>query len=107
MRARYTAHTTGDMAFILATHHPSTRNDIDEAATSKWARESEWQSLEIIDTEAGAEDDSTGRVEFMARYRDPSRNRHTHHERAVFENCLLYTSPSPRDGLLSRMPSSA
>ena len=25
----------------------------------------------------------------------------------VFLNCLLYTSPSPRDGLLSRMPSSA
>ena len=24
-----------------------------------------------------------------------------------FTNCLLYTSPSPRDGLLSRMPSSA
>ena len=24
-----------------------------------------------------------------------------------FECCLLYTSPSPRDGLLSRMPSSA
>ena len=23
------------------------------------------------------------------------------------EGCLLYTSPSPRDGLLSRMPSSA
>ena len=23
------------------------------------------------------------------------------------ETCLLYTSPSPRDGLLSRMPSSA
>ena len=26
---------------------------------------------------------------------------------AKYENCLLYTSPSPRDGLLSRMPSSA
>ena len=25
----------------------------------------------------------------------------------VFYSCLLYTSPSPRDGLLSRMPSSA
>ena len=24
-----------------------------------------------------------------------------------FTTCLLYTSPSPRDGLLSRMPSSA
>ena len=25
----------------------------------------------------------------------------------VIYDCLLYTSPSPRDGLLSRMPSSA
>ena len=25
----------------------------------------------------------------------------------LFHTCLLYTSPSPRDGLLSRMPSSA
>ena len=25
----------------------------------------------------------------------------------LIEACLLYTSPSPRDGLLSRMPSSA
>ena len=31
------------------------------------------------------------------------------HQRAAGEHltCLLYTSPSPRDGLLSRMPSSA
>ena len=28
-------------------------------------------------------------------------------EAREFSNCLLYTSPSPRDGLLSRMPSSA
>ena len=27
--------------------------------------------------------------------------------RANIDACLLYTSPSPRDGLLSRMPSSA
>ena len=26
---------------------------------------------------------------------------------AMLSSCLLYTSPSPRDGLLSRMPSSA
>ena len=30
---------------------------------------------------------------------------HFHYKRAI--DCLLYTSPSPRDGLLSRMPSSA
>ena len=28
-------------------------------------------------------------------------------ENGVFEGCLLYTSPSPRDGATSRMPSSA
>ena len=26
---------------------------------------------------------------------------------SLYSDCLLYTSPSPRDGLLSRMPSSA
>ena len=33
----------------------------------------------------------------------------TFHDIGIYENksCLLYTSPSPRDGLLSRMPSSA
>ena len=30
-----------------------------------------------------------------------------HLDLALVELCLLYTSPSPRDGLLSRMPSSA
>ena len=29
------------------------------------------------------------------------------HPDALLPTCLLYTSPSPRDGLLSRMPSSA
>ena len=31
----------------------------------------------------------------------------TWQEKDVYDPCLLYTSPSPRDGLLSRMPSSA
>ena len=30
-----------------------------------------------------------------------------HYEDDACTHCLLYTSPSPRDGLLSRMPSSA
>ena len=29
------------------------------------------------------------------------------HSLVCLRSCLLYTSPSPRDGLLSRMPSSA
>ena len=29
------------------------------------------------------------------------------YDNVTYQSCLLYTSPSPRDGLLSRMPSSA
>ena len=31
----------------------------------------------------------------------------TNEQQIEFSNCLLYTSPSPRDATLSRMPSSA
>ena len=31
----------------------------------------------------------------------------TSDDKQLLDACLLYTSPSPRDGLLSRMPSSA
>ena len=34
-------------------------------------------------------------------------NRHRYYDPLQGRYCLLYTSPSPRDGLLSRMPSSA
>ena len=49
-------------------------------------------------------------VEFI--YKEPGVNRSllpNDHEEKNLNNttCLLYTSPSPRDGLLSRMPSSA
>ena len=37
----------------------------------------------------------------------PERNTNFKWSYKVFNNCLLYTSPSPRDATLSRMPSSA
>ena len=46
----------------------------------------------LIDIREKGELDNTGRVE------------NSNH---IPRGCLLYTSPSPRDGLLSRMPSSA
>ena len=42
-----------------------------------------------------------GDVERVERFNAVARITHWGH------TCLLYTSPSPRDGLLSRMPSSA
>ncbi len=85
MRARYTAHVIGNMSFILKTHHPSTRTAIDEAATARWARESDWLELDIMKVTGGLADDSEGRIEFMAHYRDADKRRHTHHEVGVFE----------------------
>ena len=51
---------------------------------------------------------AAGQVEYAAgfvllRPADPGKG----NGRLLYEVCLLYTSPSPRDGLLSRMPSSA
>lgn len=85
IRARYTAHTLGSINFIMTTHHPSTRTDIDETATARWASESEWLGLEILNVDGGEAEDNSARIEFMARYRDSARRRHTHHERGVFE----------------------
>lgn len=85
MRARYTAHTLGNLDFILKTHHPVTRSEIDAETTAKWAAESEWLGLEIREVEGGQPDDNEASVEFVARYRDSQGRRQDHYEIALFE----------------------
>src|SRR5665647_3669905 len=48
---------------------------------------------------------SVGIIKLVGVYSDPQRDPRGHTV-SVCYLCLLYTSPSPRDGLLSRMPSS-
>jgi SEC-C motif-containing protein len=67
MRSRYTAYVRGEVDYLVATHDASTRGSVDVAAAAKWSRETQWQGLEIVDTEAGGERDDTGVVEFIAR----------------------------------------
>ena len=50
---------------------------------------------------------SKGKEKFILHDGPPYANGHIHMGTALNKICLLYTSPSPRDGLLSRMPSSA
>ncbi|WP_430646672.1 YchJ family protein [Agromyces sp. GXS1127] len=64
MRSRYTAFVVGDVAYLLATWHPSTRPDALELDPDV-----HWRSLEIIRTERGGPLDRDGVVEFAARYR--------------------------------------
>ncbi|MDR3660499.1 MAG: YchJ family metal-binding protein, partial [Mycobacterium sp.] len=68
----------GDASYLLATWHPRTRPaelDLDEGI--------EWRRLQIVDTEAGGEDDPTGVVQFRAQYVRDGR-RHILHERSRF-----------------------
>lgn len=69
MRARYTAYTTGNIAFIMDSTLPASRADSDEAAMRSWAEQAEWQGLEIVGTAAGTDGDTRGEVEFIARYK--------------------------------------
>ena len=51
--------------------------------------------------------DASGYTFTIASYSNGNIITSTAHGFTTTSNCLLYTSPSPRDGLLSRMPSSA
>ena len=83
MRARYTAHVVVAIDFISDSLHPDYRKDYDKKAAKKWAEESEWFGLEVIDTSDGGPKDETGEVEFIARYKDKD-GRRAYHERGQF-----------------------
>jgi SEC-C motif-containing protein len=68
MRSRYTAYTLQDIDYLESTLHGAELRDFDKDATAKWARDSTWLGLEIVNTSAGSSDDKDGTVEFKARY---------------------------------------
>jgi SEC-C motif-containing protein len=83
MRSRYTAFTQQAMPYIEETLHPSQRHDYDAAGSAKWARESEWQGLEIVNVSADPENANRSSVEFKAHYRINGALQ-VHHELAEF-----------------------
>ncbi|MGL4867450.1 MAG: YchJ family protein [Cetobacterium sp.] len=83
MKARYSAFENGNIEFIVDTHHPETKVEMDVEETKRWALESEWVSLEIVSTEAGTESDSEGIVEFKVLYKENGKDI-IHHEKSRF-----------------------
>jgi SEC-C motif-containing protein len=68
MRSRYTAYTRRNGAYLTDTWHPTTRRKelgLDEPI--------QWIGLTILATEAGGPDDTKGKVEFVARYKEGGR----------------------------------
>ena len=84
MQARYSAYAKKQTDFLLTSLHPDHREDYDPKQTRNWAEGSEWQGLEIIATDAGGPEDTSGTVEFIADYTAKGR-RNRHHELASFE----------------------
>jgi SEC-C motif-containing protein len=83
MRSRYTAYVQQNIDYIVETSAPETREGIDREATEKWARDSEWLGLKILDVQRGGANDQEGEVEFTARWRE-GHDEATHHERSTF-----------------------
>lgn len=84
IRSRYTAHTFANIDYIQSTHHPSHRHEIDVKSTREWAENSEWLSLDILNSTDGGEEDESGTVEFIAKFNDAKGNLINHHEVSLF-----------------------
>jgi SEC-C motif-containing protein len=83
MRSRYTAYARGDVAHLARTLAPEHRAGFDMADVSAGMRETQWLGLEILGTVDGGENDSTGIVEFVARFLAQGQTR-VLHERSRF-----------------------
>lgn len=83
MRARYSAFAMANVDFIERTTHSSTKAEFNQENTRKWAEESQWHSLEILNVIGGQEDEAEGTVEFIATY-SQNDERVEHHEVSTF-----------------------
>ncbi len=84
MRSRYSAYVKKEVAYIVQTIHPRQRKEIDEEGIRAWAEKTDWQSLEIVNTEKGGAEDREGTVEFIAHYKEKMLAS-KHHEIAKFK----------------------
>lgn len=83
MRSRYTAFATHAIAYLVDTHHPDTRGEIDRAEVERYSRGMQWLRLDVLACEEGQAGDEQGWVEFMARFRQ-GKDEKLHHERSLF-----------------------
>ncbi|MFZ9595616.1 MAG: YchJ family protein [Bdellovibrionia bacterium] len=84
LRARYTAFTLHEIDFILSSHHSRTRDEVKREEIEQWAQNSTWLGLQIVQTEAGKKEDSTGTLIFSAHYEEQGKKQE-HWEKSIFE----------------------
>lgn len=79
MRSRYSAFVVHNVEYLNETVDPQKKREFDAEGIKKWSEQSEWKGLQIVDTKNGTEEDSTGEVEFIAKYEMEGEDR-VHHE---------------------------
>ena len=76
MRARYCAFVKGEVDYVVSTHHPKDRDEVDVEGARAWSSQSEWLGLDVLEASGDV-------VEFVARYRQQGAELR-HHERSRF-----------------------
>jgi SEC-C motif-containing protein len=82
MRSRYAAYSLGNKDYLIETLAPEMRDDDDEDDVAQTAN-MKWTGLEIRDVVEGGENDQSGFVEFVAKYKIGNKAG-IHHERSGF-----------------------
>ncbi len=83
MRSRYSAYVEEKIDYIVSSHHPDTREEIDAESAGEWSKAAEWEGLTVHES-VGGEEHEEGVVEFTARYVMQGRLVR-HRERAEFK----------------------
>lgn len=83
MRSRYSAYVRQDIDYLKETLWPKYQPDFDAFAVAKWASESHWTGLDVLESKDGDVGDRRGTVLFEARYLAAG-TLHTHRELSLF-----------------------
>lgn len=83
MRSRYSAYVRQEIRYLKETLWPKFQPDFDALATGRWAAESHWSGLTVLETAKGGPGDREGIVLFEAKYLAGGKL-HTHRELSLF-----------------------
>jgi SEC-C motif-containing protein len=65
LEARYKAFVSGNIDFIIESHHPEIRDRVDRRAIEIWSTQSKWHGLSV-ESESGS--DSSAQIMFSVKY---------------------------------------
>lgn len=84
MRSRYSAYASIAPEYLLESTYFKERDKFSKNEITNWAKENQWQKLEIISTKNGQISDEKGEVIFKAYFKNVDGVPFIHHEHSTF-----------------------